>query len=42
MEERIRYAALRDKITDAASAASHIGGGTNLFISFQKEREKLR
>ena len=33
MEERIRYAPLRDKITDPATAARHIGNGTNLFIS---------
>src|SRR5210317_2057375 len=33
MEERIRYAPLRDKITDPETAAQHIGDGTNLFIS---------
>jgi len=30
---RIRYAPLRAKITDAASAAAHIKDGTNLFVS---------
>ncbi|MGA8240657.1 MAG: succinate CoA transferase [Desulfobacterales bacterium] len=33
VEDRIRYRALRDKITDAATAAGHIQNGTNLFIS---------
>ena len=33
MEDRIRYAPLRDKITDAATAAQCIQDGTNLFIS---------
>jgi succinyl-CoA:acetate CoA-transferase len=33
MENRIRYAPLRDKITDPASAAQCIQDGTNLFIS---------
>ena len=33
MKDRIRYAPLRDKITDAATAASHIVDGTNVFIS---------
>ncbi|MBU4277368.1 MAG: succinate CoA transferase [Proteobacteria bacterium] len=32
-EQRIRYAPLRDKITSAAEAASHIKDGTSLFIS---------
>lgn len=32
-EERIRYAPLRNKITDPASAAGHIQDGTNIFIS---------
>ena len=32
-EDRIRYAPLRDKITDAATAAQCIQDGTNLFIS---------
>ena len=33
MENRIRYAPLRDKITDSKQAAEHIVDGTNLFIS---------
>jgi len=33
LKDRIRYAPLRDKITDAATAASHIVDGTNVFIS---------
>lgn len=33
MKERIHYAPLFDKITDAAAAAEHIQNGTNLFIS---------
>ncbi|MCB2187181.1 MAG: succinate CoA transferase [Deltaproteobacteria bacterium] len=31
--DRIRYAPLRDKVTDASTAASHITDGTNLFVS---------
>ncbi len=31
--ERIRYAPLRDKLTDPASAARHILDGSNLFVS---------
>ena len=33
MKDRIRYAPLRDKVTDPATAARHIQDGTNLFIS---------
>lgn len=33
IEERIRYAPLRGKVTDAESAGSHIKDGMNLFIS---------
>lgn len=33
MENRIRYKALLDKITDPATAVSHIQDGSNLFIS---------
>ena len=33
MHPRIRYAPLADRITDARTAAEHIGDGTNLFIS---------
>lgn len=33
MHPSIRYAPLADKITDARTAAQHIGDGTNLFIS---------
>ena len=33
MNHRIRFAPLRDKITDPATAARVIGDGTNLFIS---------
>lgn len=33
MKERIRYAPLRDKLTDPVDAARHIVDGTNLFIS---------
>ena len=33
IEDAIRYAPLRDKITDAVEAASHIKDGTSLFIS---------
>mgnify|MGYP002664817236 FL=1 len=33
MHPSIRYAPLADKITDARTAAEHIGDGTNLFIS---------
>ena len=33
MKDRIRYAPLRDKLTDPATAARHIQDGTNLFIS---------
>ena len=33
MKSRIRYAPLRDKITDPVHAATHIVDGTNLFIS---------
>lgn len=32
-EDRIRFKPLRDKVTDAATAARHIVDGTNLFIS---------
>ena len=31
--ERIRYSALKNKITDARTAAKHIHDGTNLYIS---------
>lgn len=33
MDQRIRYAPLRDRVTDAATASRHIQDGTNLFIS---------
>ena len=33
MKDRIRYAPLRDKIIDPATAADHIVDGTNVFIS---------
>ncbi len=33
MHRRIRYSPLRDKVTDAGTAAAHIQDGTNLFIS---------
>lgn len=33
VEDRIRYRALRDRLTDAATAAGHIQNGTSLFIS---------
>jgi len=33
LEERIRLKALRDKVTDPATATKHINDGTNLFIS---------
>jgi acyl-CoA hydrolase len=33
LKDRIRYAPLRDKVTDPATAARHIQDGTNLFIS---------
>jgi len=33
MDERIRYAPLKDRITDADTASRCIGDGTNLFIS---------
>ena len=33
MHPRIRYAPMADRITDARTAAEHIGDGTNLFIS---------
>jgi acetyl-CoA hydrolase/succinyl-CoA:acetate CoA-transferase len=33
MDARIRYKPLRDKVTDAATAAAHIADGSNLFIS---------
>ncbi|KMY67523.1 acetyl-CoA hydrolase [Desulfocarbo indianensis] len=33
LSHRIRYAPLKEKITDPAQAAAHIGDGTNLFIS---------
>ncbi|ACN14706.1 Ach1 [Desulforapulum autotrophicum HRM2] len=33
LKDRIRYAPLRDKITDPATAARHIVDGTNVFIS---------
>jgi acetyl-CoA hydrolase/succinyl-CoA:acetate CoA-transferase len=33
IEERVRFAPMRKKITDAATAADHIQNGTNLFIS---------
>lgn len=33
MKDRIRYASLRDKVTDPATAARHIQDGTNVFIS---------
>jgi acetyl-CoA hydrolase/succinyl-CoA:acetate CoA-transferase len=33
LTDRVRYKLLQDKITDAVTAAKHIGDGTNLFIS---------
>jgi acetyl-CoA hydrolase/succinyl-CoA:acetate CoA-transferase len=33
LTERVRFKPLQDKITDSATAASHIQDGTNLFIS---------
>jgi acyl-CoA hydrolase len=33
LEERIRFKALQDKVTDPTTAAKHIHDGTNLFIS---------
>jgi len=33
LKDRIRYAPLRDKVTDPTTAARHIQDGTNLFIS---------
>jgi acetyl-CoA hydrolase/succinyl-CoA:acetate CoA-transferase len=33
MKDRIRFAPLRDKVTDAATAARHVQDGDNLFIS---------
>ena len=33
IDARIRYAPLKARITDAATACRHIGEGTNLFIS---------
>lgn len=33
LTERVRFKPLQDKITDSATAPSHIQDGTNLFIS---------